>query len=151
MSYAYVDASALIKCYVAEVGSDVMARERESTRGWFTSRLTQAECLAALNRLRREGTLTPRDSETAIAALLDDLDRLHVVDVTSAVLANAAAWARRESLRGADLVHASTALWLREEGVLTAFWCADRRLGNAVAMLGMDVFDPVALSPAGEG
>jgi predicted nucleic acid-binding protein len=145
LTYAYVDASALIKCYVEETGSAVMLREREQTRGWFTSRLTQAECLAALNRLRREGKLTLRDAEAASSALADDLERLHVVDVTAPPLAKACEWARREPLRGADLVHASTALWLRDEGVLSALWCSDRRLGNAAAMLGLEVFDPEAL------
>jgi predicted nucleic acid-binding protein len=146
MTYAYVDASALIKCYVDEAGSDVMLREREMTRGWFTSRLAQAECLSALNRLRREGTLTLSDADAAVASMQADFERLHVVDLTAAVLAKAADWARREPLRGADLVHASTALWLREEGVLTKFWCSDKRLGNTLAILGLQVFDPVTVS-----
>jgi hypothetical protein len=146
MTYSYVDASALIKCYVDEAGSDVMLRARGEATGWLTSRLTHAECLAALNRLRRAGVLGARAADRAVAAVEEDLLRLHVVDLTEVVLRRAAGWARREPLRGADLVHAATALWLQEEGVLDDFWCADRRLGDAAASLGLTVRDPVVLS-----
>ncbi len=142
MSYCYVDTSALIKCYVEEAGSNVMRIERQSGRGWFTSRLTEAEGIAALNRLRRDGVLTVPDTDAAVQTLREDFGRLHVVDVSEHVLAKADAFAKREGLRGCDLVHVTTALWLKEEGLLSSFWCSDKRLGNSATMLGLEVLDP---------
>ena len=141
--FCYVDSSALIKCYVSEQGSRAMQAQRLRWQGLFTSLLSLAECLAATQRLRREGVLSRRESQHVVSMLRADLEAMYVVDVNDTVLKRAPEWAEREPLRGADLVHAATALWLCDQGILKTFIVSDRRLGNAMTALGLEVWDPV--------
>jgi len=142
MKRCYADSSALIKWYVREEGSDEMHRQRDKWDEWFTSRLAYAECLAAFARLRREGTISLGHARRAATDLRSDLEAMEVVDVSQVVLENAPTIVERESLRGADLVHMATALWLMSNAEVRVVFAADQKLLNIAAALGFDAIDP---------
>lgn len=144
--FAYIDTSALLKWYVREAGSQFMRAAREKQEGWATSRLTYAEGLAAIHRRRREGALSKTDSVKIVARLEQDFSGLYVVDVNALILSSAKTWAQSQPLRGADLVHIATALWLRTEGILQQFFCSDTRLANAAEELGLKSVNPEAVA-----
>ena len=93
----YLDASALVKRYVAEEGSDLVIAAMQEADAWAICRIGYVEvaraiCLAAgrraLNRLQREwpsfdvvevdGELAERAAELALAGGLRSLDALHL-------------------------------------------------------------------------
>lgn len=70
----YFDASALVKRYVAEAGSDVVRRLLRRAMP-ATCRLSEVEIASALVR-RREGVLTSAERDRGLAALREDMDAL---------------------------------------------------------------------------
>lgn len=74
MSHYYLDASALVKRYVDEVGSDwlrtTIAPAQPSLL--FTSRMTVVEVISAFARRAREGSLSSEELATARNAFRGD-------------------------------------------------------------------------------
>jgi hypothetical protein len=88
VSIAYLDSSALVKHYIAEVGSDwvksLLALDRTPTV--FTSNMTVVEATCAFARRRREGTLSSQDHAQVLAAFDYDITyRYNMVDVNPMV------------------------------------------------------------------
>ena len=110
----YLDASALVKRYVAEAGSADVAVLIEGARLTATAVVSRAEVTAALAKAVRIGVAT-RDAATAGLADFDadwrDLIRL---EVSEAAVARAALVAWSQSLRGYDAVHLACALMWQE-------------------------------------
>lgn len=136
VSVAYIDTSALVKQYIAEVGSDwvkaLLAIDRTPTV--FTSHLTVVEVTCALARRRHEGTLSPEDHAQALTAFDYDISyRYNIVDVKPAIVDAARRLANQHPLRAYDAVHLATA-WLANQELTLAgrppltFICADNRL-----------------------
>ncbi len=143
MSFAYIDTSALLKWYVNEAGSDEMRGQRAAFDGWFTSWLSYAEALSAIERRCKDGVLTIEDAQSANTMLVADFKALFVVDVNAKVLAEAGTLVANSYLRGADLVHRATIHWLLHEGAISHFFCSDQRLMNAVSQsLSIACIDP---------
>jgi len=134
----YLDASALVKRYVDEEGSEHVA-------GWLdrpsaTSRWTQVEILSAVARRWREGFLTDEDRDGIAGALADDLTGLYVVEVTADVIAIARRLLARHALRAGDAVQLASAqlIWQRT-GDPVRFCSFDVRLNAAAAAEGLTV------------
>lgn len=136
MSIAYLDTSALVKQYVAEVGSDwvkaLLSFDRTPTV--FTSHITAVEATCAFARRRREGALSLEDHATVLTAFDYDLKyRYNLVDVDPAVVNLARQLANRHPLRAYDAVQLATA-WLANQELTSAgqppltFVCADEGL-----------------------
>ena len=136
MSVAYLDTSALIKQYVAEVGSHwtkaLLVADRTPTV--FTSRMTLVEATCAFARRQRDGTLSPEEHVQVLTAFEYDIRyRYNLVDVGPAVVDLARQLANRHPLRAYDAVHLATA-WLANRELTRAdrspltFVCADDRL-----------------------
>jgi predicted nucleic acid-binding protein len=82
----FFDASALVKRYALEEGSTLAGQYlREGPAA--ESRLSEAEVSSALARRKRAGEISPPDYERALGALLADLTRLTVVELTAMVFA----------------------------------------------------------------
>jgi predicted nucleic acid-binding protein len=134
----YLDASALAKRYVREVGSDIVTRHLELTP-CVTSRWSEVEIVSALARRCREGALPPAERDRAVDALHSDLLALHVVEVSRAVTRLAAELLRRHPLRAGDAVHLASAVHLGD--LLRspiAFLAFDDRLSRAAAGEGLE-------------
>jgi predicted nucleic acid-binding protein len=155
----YLDSSVLIKHYQNEVGSEALERklrvERENSRIVFTSVLTYAEIHAIIARRRREQLLTTKEAEE----LHDRFDadwafELSPVELAGEVLASIRGIVGAHPLRGADVIHLASALWLRDTARLGAgpsksdreveFSSSDRQLCIAARKFRLEVFNPLA-------
>lgn len=135
MSVAYFDTSALVKCYIAELGSDWTRTLLENQHpNVFTSLMTAVEAACTFARRQREGLLSSDDHHRlSIVFDYDFAYRYSVLGVEPIVIDTARQMANRQPLRAYDAVHLATA-WLLNEELLRAdrspltFVCADERL-----------------------
>lgn len=155
----YLDSSALIKHYQKEDGSEALERrleaERKSSRIVFTSVLTYAEIHAIFGRRRREQFLSPREAEDLHDRFNEDWAfEISPVELAVGVLGFVEGIAKAHPLRGADVIHLASALWLRDAARLGAghakydrkveFSSSDRQLCIAAGKFGLDVFNPLS-------
>lgn len=113
----YLDASALVKRYVAEPGSDVLRRAVDAAEARFMSRVGFVEVLAAIGR---------GQSPDAVDAFRSEWAAVNVVEVDEAVAERAAALALADGIRTLDALHLASALSLASPALRLATW--DRRL-----------------------
>lgn len=154
----YLDSSALIKHYQKEDGSEALERklqgERENFRIVFTSVLSYAEIHAIFGRRRREQSLATREAEELHDRFNEDWAfELSPVEIAVGVLGFVEGIAKAHPLRGADVIHLASALWLRDAARLgaspskhdreVAFSSSDRQLCIAAGKYGLEVFNPL--------
>ena len=134
----YLDASALVKRYVAEAGSaEVEALIREA-RLAGTVIVSRAEVAAGLARAMRARMVTSEVASKARAAFQADWESMVRVQVGEALAARAATLAWEHGLRGYDAVHLAAALTWREtlgEAVTVATY--DRELWRGAQASGL--------------
>lgn len=117
MGTYYLDASAVVKRYLREPGSNWVAElwERKEDIGLFSANLIDVEVVCALSRAHREGRIgVNRRNELAGAYILEAQLALDRIIVTEGILRNAHRLALRHPLRAYDAVHLATALDLAE-------------------------------------
>jgi predicted nucleic acid-binding protein len=142
---SYLDSSALIKRYVREPGSPVVARLFTVGETLIVSAIAWAECLAALSRKRHDGTLSPRSHAQASTAFAAEWRALHEIAVTVEIHAIVRELLDRTPLRGMDAIHLASARWVeRQLGSALSFYCSDRKLSAAARAVGLIVVDPAA-------
>jgi len=127
----YLDASALVKLYVEEAGTPVVADRIQRAEAVATALITYAEARAALARHRRDGALSVTDLRRAVRELDREWGAYNIVDLADALVRSAGALAERHALRGYDAVHLAAALDLRAAGVDVEFCAFDTRLNRA--------------------
>jgi predicted nucleic acid-binding protein len=133
----FLDASALVKCYVEESGSRaVVAAVRD--RAVAIARLSLVEVASALCRRCRAGDLAVADRDRLLSALTDDSAAFHVVELTAEVAAEASKLLRRHPLRSSDAIQLASLLVLGraldEMPVLLSFDDALSAAGEAEAV-----------------
>jgi predicted nucleic acid-binding protein len=150
VSHYYLDSSALVKRYVAEVGTAWVSSLYAVSEGHtlYTVRITGAEIVAALFRRVRAGTLaTPDVQAVAIRFKADFHNRYQIVEVTEGLVDAAMGLAEKHGLRGYDSVQLSAALELQAARTLASlpsitFVSADDKLNTAAALEGLLVESP---------
>ncbi len=136
----FLDASALVKRYVEEEGSETLRSLVRRHRDLAVSRLSAAEAPAALARRVREGDLLPEVAQGHAAQLAIDLRDMRVVEVRPRVIELAADLVWRQPLRAYDAMQLASALRLaRETAMALTFVCADPRLGACAKGEGLRV------------
>lgn len=139
----FFDASALVKRYVLEDGSDAVERLLRRHLP-AAARLTEVEVASALERRCREGSFAAAERDRAIAALRRDVQSFLMVETTAAVVERALALLARHPLRTGDALQLASALELRERlEYRVSFAVFDRRLGEAARREGLDLDFPV--------
>lgn len=141
MNY-YMDASAVVKLYIEEAGSE---RIREivfsESNNVFISKITAAEVVAAFSRRQRMKDITEENYGEVFADFLSDYERLFAKsEVTDSVIAIAIGLTRRQFLRGYDSVQLASAITLNteiNEGL--TFISADVELNNTAKTEGLAV------------
>jgi predicted nucleic acid-binding protein len=150
VSHYYLDASALVKRYVDEVGSDWLRTIVASTRPLllFTSRMTIVEVISAFARRVREGSLSSAELAIARDAFRGDcLNEYQIMPPTMTVIDLACVLLEQHPLRAYDATHLATALgaqqFLAAQGYppLT-FLSADDRLNRVATAEGLQVDNP---------
>lgn len=150
MKCYYLDASALVKRYVDEQGSNwiraIMRSEAETLL--FTSRMTIVEVVSAFSRRFREGKLTPEDFATARDMFRSDcLNDYQVMPPSLSVVDQACALLEQYPLRAYDATHLATAIraqaFLTEKDYpLVTFLSADDGLNDAAKSEDLTVDNP---------
>jgi len=128
----FVDASALVKRYVREPGTDAVRSLFSRGKKLAASRITAVEVPAALARRARSGDLDERLAMKQAARVAADLGNMYLVELRREVvrIANELVW--RHAMRAYDAVQLASALHLKSAtGISMTFVCADRMLSDA--------------------
>ncbi len=110
----YLDASALVKRYVAESGSAEVASLIAAAQAIGTAVVSRAEVAAALAKAVRVGLVTRESAAAAINAFSADWQHLIRLQFNEPLAARAGTLAWEHGLRGYDAVHLATALFWQE-------------------------------------
>lgn len=143
----YLDTSALIKRYVAEMGSTVVRDllRREELAG--TATIAYAEVYSGLTRRHREGYVSKRQYTLACREFEREWPAYVHVELRSEVLTLARDLIQRHTLRGFDAIHLASALilhaGLRDDVMLVA---SDDRLLRAAAAEHLPILNVEATS-----
>jgi predicted nucleic acid-binding protein len=134
----YLDASVLVKRYVAESGSREVEVLISSVEATATAIVSRAEVAAAFAKATRVGLLTRDAAARALEAFNADWEHLIRLQIGEPLVARAAALAWEHGLRGYDAVHLAAALMWREalgESVTVATY--DRELWRGAHASGL--------------
>lgn len=110
----YLDASALVKRYVAETGSAEVASLIGAAQAIGTAVVSRAEVAAAFAKAARVGLVTREAALAALRVFNADWEHLIRIQFGEPLAARAATLAWEHGLRGYDAVHLATALFWRE-------------------------------------
>jgi predicted nucleic acid-binding protein len=137
----YLDASALVKRYVAEVGSVEVDRLIAQAGVAGTAAISRAEVAAALAKAVRVGTLARDEAEAALQVFRTQWVDLVRLQLTGVILAQADALAWDYGLRGYDAVHlAVVRFWQSSLGEAVTLATYDRQLWQAGGAAGLAVW-----------
>jgi len=143
----YLDSSALVKCFVTEVGSADVRAAMDAAELIGTVSVTRVEVESAFAKSVRVGLLTEADARLAqvtFVTLWPDMIRIHVSDF---VVTGAAELVWLYRLRAYDAVQLATALfWQRSIGEAVVFATYDQKLWQAAQSAGLIPF-PAVLNP----
>lgn len=143
---AYLDASALVKRYVAEAGSAAVGRLISQAEAVGTSVVSRAEVAAALAKAVRMKLLPRVESASALQVFSLEWEKLVRLQLTELLVARAASLAWEQGLRGYDAVHLAAALiWQDMLGESVTVATYDRQLWEAAEAAGAGVW-PDSLS-----
>jgi len=134
----YLDASALVKRYIAEPGASEVAEAISAADVVGTSLISRAEAAAALARAVRVGTLTQEEAGSALQVFRSEWPSLVRVQATEMLVARSDELAWELGLRGYDAVHLASALvWQDGMGERVTVATFHRQLWEAAEERGM--------------
>ena len=134
----YLDASALVKRYVAEAGSAEVALLIAQAGAVGTAILSRAEVAAALAKAVRMKVLPQAGALAALKVFSAEWEDLVRLQMTEVLVARAAALAWEHGLRGYDAAHLASAMFWQDmlgEQVTVATY--DRQLWAAARAAGL--------------
>jgi predicted nucleic acid-binding protein len=136
----YLDTSAVVKLYIGESGTDVVATAVDRAAAVTTVRVTYAEARAAFARHRRAGGLAPAELRRVVRQFDEEWGQYSIVEVTDVLVRRAGALAERHKLRGYDAVQLAAAVDVRlAGGAAVAFASFDARLSQAARREHLDL------------
>jgi predicted nucleic acid-binding protein len=139
----YLDASALVKRYLQEPGSEAVAALITEAQLVGTTLISRAEVVAALGKAARVGLVTKAEALRAVKMFRTDWPALFRLRLDESTVAQADTLAWTHGLRGFDAVHLATAqLWQEALGEVTAFATYDRPLWQAAQHIGLNAWPP---------
>ncbi len=137
----YLDASALVKRYVAEVGSAQVAQAIASADLVGTALVSRAEVVAALAKAVRVGALRHNQALASLQSFRREWLDLVRVQITDGVISHADALAWEHGLRGDAAVQlAAASLWQETLGETVTMATFDQSLGRAAQNVGLGTF-----------
>jgi len=134
----YLDASALVKRYVAELGSPQVSAAIAEAEMIATVMISRAEIAAALAKAVRIGRLTHENALMSLQVFRREWRDVIRVQVTEIVVARADNLAWEHNLPGYDAVHlAAATLWQDAIGEAVTMATFDRHLWAAAYQIGL--------------
>jgi predicted nucleic acid-binding protein len=116
----YFDSSAFAKRYVEEVGSGHVEAICQQTTELALGVICVPEIVSALNRRRREKTISLHDYRQAKAHLLEDIRDVAIVNLTPEVIGQSITLLENNTLRAMDALHIACALEWRADTFVSA-------------------------------
>jgi uncharacterized protein len=129
----YLDASALVKRYIEEEGSESVLRAMDGADSWSMCRIGYVETIRAV---------ALAGGRKSVERVEKDWPSFDVVEIDSALAEDAAKLTLSAGLRSLDALHLAAALLLPSENLTIATW--DARLHHAAQDRGMETL-PKAL------
>ena len=137
----YLDASALVKRYVAEPGSAAVESLIGGAQAVGTGVLSRAEVAAALAKAARAGLVTRESAAKALQAFNADWEHMIRFQVSEPLVARAASLAWEHGLRGYDAIHlASAVVWREMLGGPVSVATYDRELWRSAQASGLSAW-----------
>ena len=134
----FLDASAMVKKYIAEAGSGRLRELIRARRDFAVARISGVEVPAALARRAREGDLPREVARRHAAQYEEDSGAMRIVELRPPVLRLATALVWRHALRAYDALQLAAALHLKSSAqVALTFVAADGPLCDAAKAEGL--------------
>lgn len=134
----YLDASALVKRYVAEPGSAAVGKLIDQAETLGTSVISRAEVSAAFAKAVRVKSIGRDAAASAMKQFAADWPHLIRLQLTETLVARAASLAWEQGQRGYDAVHLATALvWHETVGQPVLVATFDRQLWQGAQASGL--------------
>jgi predicted nucleic acid-binding protein len=134
----YLDASALVKRYIGEVGSTEVNHLIGETDVLGTAVISRAEVAAGLAKAVRVGLLDSGEAGTALQVFHREWNDVVRIQLTETIVSRAGGLAWEHGLRGYDSVHLAAALfWLETIGDSIVLATFDRQLWQTGASVGL--------------
>ena len=135
----YLDTSSLVKLYVEEEDSSMIADLVSSATVVATSLVAYTEARSAFARRLREKAFNRGEYKKIVAGLDRDWERFMALSVTRELVWTAGDFAEKHRLRGFDAIHLASAAILKQEiSGHVLFSCADQRLQKASKREGLE-------------
>jgi len=135
---AYLDASALVKRYVAETGSAEVGRLIDQAEAAGTAIISRAEVAAGLAKAVRMRLLRRDKAASALEVFNHEWEDLVRLQMTEVLVSRAASLAWNHGLRGYDAAHLASALfWQDMLGASVTLASYDRQLWEAAKANGL--------------
>jgi len=149
LNYFYLDASAWVKRYHSELGSDIvdlLFKKATSPQKIITSIWSLGETFAVLNRNKNRFNITKKDFNKITSAFLADSEILHLLPLSDNHLFKSIEHINKYNLNSADAYHLSNTIYLKETlaqlNYNIVFVSADLRLIKSAKGEGLFVFNP---------
>jgi predicted nucleic acid-binding protein len=149
MAAYFFDSSALVKSYIAEIGTDWTRSIVNSEENVVhVASLTRVEVISALTRRFKRGDIPQTEFDRAcLDSKLDMANQFEVIRITDPMIEEAATLAQKRGLRAYDAVQLATALdtsrvTSQVELTQVILVSADLELNVAAAAEGLKVEDP---------
>ncbi|MEA5552425.1 type II toxin-antitoxin system VapC family toxin [Anabaena cylindrica UHCC 0172] len=150
MAVYFLDSSALVKRYVAEIGSAWVVSLFDPTlkNHVFIAAITSVEITAAISRRFRGGSISSKDATAVYHQLRNDIQsEYQVLEITDSIINSGMTLAEKYGLRGYDAVQlaagkAINTLCIANNLPLLTFISADKELNIAAASEGLLVENP---------
>ena len=128
----YLDASALVKRYIQEKGSQDVDAWIKAADIVVTGLITRVEVAAAITRASRMKLITPDETLAALRQLRSEWDSFHRLPITENTVARGDVLAMEHNLRGYDATHLACALiWQETLGMPVTMASFDSQLIEA--------------------
>ncbi len=135
---AYLDASVLVKRYVAEAGSTEVGALIDQAEAAGTAIISRAEVAAALAKAVRMRLLPRDEAASALKVFNREWEDLVRLQMTEVLMSRAASLAWDHGLRGYDAAHLASALfWQDMLGAPVTVASYDRQLWKAAKANGL--------------
>jgi predicted nucleic acid-binding protein len=152
LKHIYLDASALVKRFRQELGSEVVNDTIEHVsahdpRHLVVSALTTLETLSILNRRRNEAQIPFPVFMLSLRGVISEIRRFsHYLIIDDHLLISSAKYTIKHNINSADAIHLAVLLALQgtlrqNDGELVCM-AADKRLARAARAEGITVVDP---------
>jgi predicted nucleic acid-binding protein len=139
----YLDASALVKRYVAEPGTTAVNEIVQRAEVTGTVLVCRAEVAAAFAKAIRTGTLMPAGAAIALQEFRAEWPQLVRLRVTERLMAQADNLAWSHGLRGYDAVHLAAAVaWQNAFGLQVTLATFDQLLWKTANKTGLLTYPP---------